>query len=183
MLQPLSCASGSNSLASSQHLWDLIFKWHNQLLENVYLLNAGDGTSSLQRRKLTIGSKASTHVSRGFAIVQRALVSAFSRLTFPNDAVSCSLRFTLRWSHYVPCSFFHTALVSILRKLLYKSLKFLAGKIGRHLEKKQHHLSPSKVYFCFMSILFPKAYIQVLLSHEPFLSKSVWIIYGLSSIS
>lgn len=39
-----------------------------------------------------------------------------------------------------------------LKKFSYKSLRFLARKLGRHLEKKQHRLSPSKM--CFVSCLF-----------------------------
>ena len=131
---------------------------------------------SLQRSKFTIRSKASDH---GFASgFEPWFLLSLDSYFLNNDAVPWSLWLTLRWwSHYVPSFFFCRALVSTLGKILYKSLKSLARKIGRHLEKKQHHISPSKVYFYFMSILFPKAYNTISFSHEPSLNTSTWIIY------
>lgn len=132
-----------------------------------------------QKLLLTLASMALSMAREPWALV------SLDPYFLSNDAVSGSVWFTLRWwNHYVPCFLFHRESVSIfLRKILYKSLTCLARKFGRHLEKNQHHLSPSKMYFCFMSILFLKDNVQVPLSHEIFFSKIVWIFHGLSSVS
>ena len=135
---------------------------------------------SLQRSKFTIRSKASDH---GFASgFEPWFWLSLDSYFLNNDAVPWSLWFTLRWwSHYVPCFFFCKALVSTFGKILYKSLKCLARKIGRHLEKKQHHVWPSKMYFYFMSILFPKAYNTSSSQPWAFLEhkylNNIWVIF------
>lgn len=140
-----------------------------------------------QRSKLTIGSKASAHVSsHGFANGQSPGFWFFwLRVFLTNDAVSGSLWFNLRWwSHYVLYFFFHRELVSIFsRKVLYTSLKFLARKLGRHLEKKQHCLSSSKIYFCFMSTSFKRQYKFLLVMCLSCAKGSEYLFYGLPSLS
>lgn len=171
MLQPLSYASGSNSLASSQHLWDFIFKWHSQLLLNVCLLNFGDGMSSSQKSKFAIGSKASAHVNQhGFANGQRASISGFPGLIFS------LVYYDSPWDdEVIICLGFSSESIGkrFLKEKIIQIFEILARKLGRHLGKKQHHLFSSKMYFCSISILFfSKDNISVPLIHELFWSKS-----------
>lgn len=136
--------------------------------------------SRLNPKLLLIGASKALPVARE----PQSLVSPDSYF-LSNDAVSCTLWFTLRWwSHYAPCFFFQSIGKHFLRKILYKSLKCLARKLGKHLEKKQHRYFHPKCIFVsclYIYIFFTKDNTRVPLSHVLFLSKSIWRVQGLSS--